>query len=188
MSPRYSISIRLGNAPTQHFDDFDVEFPSDETVDGLKMADDKAFFPQICRIAVLRSRIYSQCYSARALENKSTAYICETIHKLHSDLQDWKNNSQFDSLFKQRGGGEDFLAGFASAGLFLLYYNSLIMIHRLPLLINVVYQSRAGTVPDPDIRMIMNQSSSSAAVCVQAARDTLKLVNNLPWGDIAWIW
>ncbi|KAL4918969.1 fungal-specific transcription factor domain-containing protein [Aspergillus aurantiobrunneus] len=183
-----SISIRLGNAPTQQFDDFDVEFPSDETTEGLMMADDKAFFPQVCRIAVIRSRIYSHFYSARALQNKSTADICAMIHNLHAELQNWKSSSQFDTLFKQRGTGEDFLAGFASAGLFLIYYNSLIMIHRLPLLINFVYQSRIDSIPEFDLRLILNQSSSSAAVCVQAARDTLKLVNNLPWGDIAWIW
>ncbi|KAL2822723.1 fungal-specific transcription factor domain-containing protein [Aspergillus cavernicola] len=183
-----SLSIRLGNAPAQHFDDFDVEFPTNESVQGLMMADHKAFFPQVCRIAVIRSRIYSHFYSARALENKSTGDICEMVHKLHAELQEWKSNSQFDTLFKQRGTGEDFLAGFASAGLFFLYYNSLIMIHRLPLLINFIYQSRVGRVPELDLCLMLNQSSSSAAVCVQAARDTLKLVNNLPWGDIAWIW
>ncbi|KAL4885843.1 fungal-specific transcription factor domain-containing protein [Aspergillus karnatakaensis] len=183
-----SISIRLGNAPTQHFDDFDVDFPSDETSDCLIMADNKPFFPQICRLALIRSRIYHYFYSARALENKTTANICEMIHKLHAELQEWKSSSQFDTLFKQRGTGEDFLAGFASAGLFLLYYNSLIMIHRLPMLINFIYQSRSKNIPELDLRLILNQSSCSAAVCVQAARDTLKLVNNLPWGDVAWIW
>ncbi|KAL3475191.1 fungal-specific transcription factor domain-containing protein [Aspergillus californicus] len=183
-----NISIRLGNAPTQHFDDFDVEFPTDETMKGLMRTGNKAFFPQVCRIAVIRSRIYNQFYSARALENKSTTDICEVVHKFHAELQEWKNDSHFDTLFKQRGAGEDFLAGFASAGLFLLYYNSLIMIHRVPLLINYMYQSRADSIPEVDLRLMLNQSSSSAAICVQAARDTLKLVNNLPWGDIAWIW
>ncbi|KAL4926578.1 transcription factor domain-containing protein [Aspergillus undulatus] len=183
-----SISIRLGTAPTQHFDDFDVEIPSDETVHGLMMADNKAFFPQVCRIAVIRSRIYRHFYSARALENKSTADICEMVHNLHAELQEWKKTSQFETLIKQRGTDEDYLAGFASAGLFLMYYNSLIMIHRLPLMLNFVYQSRADSIPEIELRLMLKQSTSSAAVCVQAARDTLKLVNNLPWGDIAWIW
>jgi hypothetical protein len=39
-----------------------------------------------------------------------------------------------------------------------------------------------------DYRRIMREAVASTAICVQAARDTLKLVNNLPWGDIAWIW
>ncbi|KAL3446540.1 fungal-specific transcription factor domain-containing protein [Aspergillus insuetus] len=183
-----SISIRLGNAPTQHFDDFDIEIPSDDNAAGLVMADNKLFFPRLCRIAVLRSQIYRLFYSARALENKSTADICEMIHQLHAELDSWKSECHFDLLLKRRGSGEDFLAGFASAGLFLVYYNSLIMVHRLPMLINFIYQSRADSVPEFDLKLILSQSSSSAAICVQAARDTLKLVNNLPWGDIAWIW
>ncbi|KAL2813569.1 fungal-specific transcription factor domain-containing protein [Aspergillus granulosus] len=181
-----SISIRLGNAPAQRSDDFDVDFPSDENAEGLVMADNKLFFPRLCRMALLRSRIYQQFYSARALERKSTADICETIHQLHAELDSWK--SEYQILLKKRGPGEDFLSGFASAGLFLLYYNSLIMIHRLPMLINYQYQSRADTIAEFDLKLILNQSSTSAGVCVQAARDTLKLVNNLPWGDIAWIW
>ncbi|KAL4804782.1 fungal-specific transcription factor domain-containing protein [Aspergillus unguis] len=183
-----SISIRLGSAPTQHFDDFDVKIPSDKTVEGMIMTDNKAFFPQVCRIAVIRSRIYRHFYSAKALEGKSTADICETIHKLHADLQDWERSSRFHALFKAKGTNEDFLAGFASAGLFLMYYNSLIMVHRPSLMLNYMYHLRAESIPEFDLRLILNQSSSSAAVCVQAARDTLKLVNNLPWGDLAWIW
>ncbi|KAL4990278.1 fungal-specific transcription factor domain-containing protein [Aspergillus falconensis] len=182
-----SISIRLGSAPTQQLDDYDVEFPSDDT-EGLTLVDNKTVFPQLCRISVIRSRTYKHFYSARALENKSTADICETVHKLDAELQDWKSRSQFDTLLKQRGSGQDFLVGFASASLFLLYNNTLMMIHRIPMLINMVYQSRTGRIPELDLRLISNQSSSSAVLCVQAAREILKLINHLPWGDVAWIW
>lgn len=152
------------------------------------MANNKAFFPQLCRIAVIRSRIYDSFYSAKALERKTTNDFCETVHKLHTQLQQWKSNTCFDTLQKQRGSGDDYLGGFASAGLFLQYHNSLIMIHRFPLLISALYLSRADSIPEIDMRLILSQCSTSWAVCVQAARDTLKLVNNLPWGDIAWIW
>ncbi|RDW69031.1 transcription factor domain-containing protein [Aspergillus mulundensis] len=182
-----SISIRLGSAPTQQLDDYDVDFPSEET-EGLMIVDNKSVFPQICRVSVIRSRTYKHFYSARGLENKSTAEICETVHKLHADLQDWKRNSQFEALLRQRGSGEDFLAGFASAGLFLIYNNTLMMIHRIPMLMNFVYQSRTDSVPQIDMRLILNQSASSAIICVQAARDILKSINHLPWGDVAWIW
>ncbi|KAL6230423.1 hypothetical protein BDW75DRAFT_222787 [Aspergillus navahoensis] len=182
-----SISIRLGSAPTQQLDDYDVELPSDDT-EGLRLVDNKTVFPQICRISVIRSRTYRHFYSARALENKSTADICETVHKLNAELQDWKSRSQFDTLFKQRGSGQDFLVGFASASLFLLYNNTLMMIHRVPVLINFAYQSRAERIPELDLRLMFNQSSSSAVLCVQAAREILKLINHLPWGDVAWIW
>jgi hypothetical protein len=182
-----SISIRLGSAPTQQLDDYDVDFPSDDT-EGLMLVGNKTVFPQLCRISVIRSRTYKHFYSARALEDRSTADICETVHKLDAELQDWRSESQFDTLLKQRGSGQDFLVGFASASLFLLYNNTLMMIHRIPTLINFVYQSRAERIPELDLRLILNQSSSSAVLCVQAARDILNLINYLPWGDVAWIW
>jgi len=86
--------------------------------------------------------------------------------------------------------GEDFLFGFATAGLRLVYYNSLIMVHRVPLIVHFIH---ARHIPPErqkasDLRLIANQSAASATICLQAARDTLKLVNSLPWGDIAWIW
>ncbi|KKK26598.1 hypothetical protein ARAM_003843 [Aspergillus rambellii] len=183
-----STCIRLGSAPIQQFDDFDVGLPSEETGEDVLMPDNRPFFPRLCHIALIKSRIYRKLYSARALENKSVTEICEIVHDLHKELEGWRGPSQFDTLLKKRGSGDDFLVGFASAGLFLVYYNSLIMIHRLPLLINFAYQSNLDKVTHSDALLILSESSSSAAVCVQAARDTLKLVNNLPWGDIAWIW
>lgn len=86
--------------------------------------------------------------------------------------------------------GEDFLFGFATAGIRLVYYNLLIMVHRIPLIVHFVHARHIP--PDrqkaSDLRLIANQSATSATICLQAARDTLKLVNSLPWGDIAWIW
>lgn len=86
--------------------------------------------------------------------------------------------------------GEDFLFGFATAGLRLVYYNLLIMVHRIPLIVHFIHARHIP--PDrqkaSDLRLIANQSATSATICLQAARDTLKLVNSLPWGDIAWIW
>lgn len=86
--------------------------------------------------------------------------------------------------------GEDFLFGFATAGLRLIYYNLLIMVHRIPLIVHFIHARHIP--PDrqkaSDLRLIANQSATSAKICLQAARDTLKLVNSLPWGDIAWIW
>jgi hypothetical protein len=71
-----------------------------------------------------------------------------------------------------------------------VYFNSLILIHRMPLVIAFIYRQRlanGGSASD-DANLILRESSSSIAFCSEAARDTLRLVNNLPWGDIAWIW
>ncbi|KAI9924643.1 hypothetical protein MW887_006917 [Aspergillus wentii] len=185
-----STCIRAGNAPAQHSDDFDVDLPTDNTADGCPVGNNTSFFRQLCRLTVIKSRIYGKLYSAKALHNKSPVDVIGIVEELHAELEDWRVTSPFDSHVKQKGAGEDFLLGFASVGLQFVYYNSLIMIHRMPLIINFAYATHAqpGLECHFDPRVLNRQSSISNAYCVQAARDTLRLVNNMPWGDIAWIW
>ncbi|KAF9884810.1 hypothetical protein FE257_001226 [Aspergillus nanangensis] len=185
-----SVCIRSGNAPTQHPDDLDIGLPSRSPEDEFIMSSNSSFFYQICHMTVIKGRIYGRLYSAKALHNKSPTEVLEIVRELHQDLEEWKNASAFSQQLKQRGSGDDFLVGFATAGLQCLYYNSLIMIHRLPQIIHFAYSHRlaSGAHMRFDYKTILSESSASTAICVQAARDTLKLVNNLPWGDVAWIW
>ena len=153
-------------------------------------ARDSSFFRQLCQLTLIKSRVFSKLYSAKALENKAPEEIYNNIRELHEELEEWKRVNSFEFQMKQRGAGEDFLIGFASAGLQFVYYNTMIMIHRLPLMIQFAsaHYIAKGDTPPMDHDLIMREATASSAVCVQAARDTVRLVNNLPWGDIAWIW
>ncbi|KAL4891775.1 fungal-specific transcription factor domain-containing protein [Aspergillus ambiguus] len=185
-----SVCIRAGNAPTQPPDDFDIDLPAKHAEDEFIMSNNTSFFYQMCHMAVIKSRIYNRLYAAKALLNKSPWDVLEIVRGLHEDLEEWKRESAFNQSLSQRGSGDDFLVGFATAGLQCLYYNSLIMIHRLPLMMHYAYVHRlaSGSRMHFDYKKIMGEAAASSAICVQAARDTLRLVNNLPWGDIAWIW
>lgn len=154
------------------------------------MANNTSFFYQMCHMAVIKNRIYNRLYATKALLNKSPSEVLEIVRELHQDLEKWKSESAFSQSMGQRGPGDDFLVGFATAGLQCLYYNSLIIVHRLPQMMNFAYMHRLanGSRMPFDYKRIMREAVASTAICVQAARDTLKLVNNLPWGDIAWIW
>lgn len=137
---------------------------------------------------MIKSRIYHKLYSTRSLQ-KSPEEVSQTVKELHAELEEWKKANTFHCTPVQQAEGKDFLLGFATVGLQFVYYNSLIMIHRMPLVLNYYahyLESQAQLRFDPS--WFNNQSHISAAVCMQAARDTLKLVNNMPWGDIAWIW
>lgn len=182
--------MRSGSAPVQHIDDFDVDLPAEPVDDDCIVGDHKTFFRRLCRLTVIKSRICCKLYTTKALNDKSLTEIFQIVDELHAELEEWKKRSVFDVQLKLKPAGEDFLFGFATAGLRFVYYNSLIMIHRIPLIVHFIH---ARYIPPErqktsDLRRIANQSSASAMVCVQAARDTLKLVNSLPWGDIAWIW
>ncbi|KAF5860242.1 hypothetical protein ETB97_001776 [Aspergillus alliaceus] len=185
-----SACIRTGSSPAQHPDDFDIGFPEVDTENEFTMNDNASFFRQLCHLTLIKSRIYSRLYAAKALHKNSPKEIYKIVRELRDELEEWHNASPFTQRMKPRGAGEDFLIGFATAGLQFGYYNSMIMIHRLPLTIHFAYvrHSPVGVKWDVDRKTILNESSTASSICVQAARETLKLVNNLPWGDIAWIW
>lgn len=136
-------------------------------------------------MSLIKSRIYCRLYSAKALA-KPPGEIFQTVKELHAELEEWKKDYPFDEKPKLKVAEKDLLCGFASIGLHFVYYNALIMIHRIPLLLNYLITSRDE--PE-DLRSLSKaHAAKSSVICVQAARDTLKMVNNMPWGDIAWIW
>lgn len=167
----------------------DVDLPSEEDDDYL-VDNFQSFFRQLCRLTVVKGRICCKLNCTKALDNRSVGEIFQIIDGLNTELEEWKRNGIFDLQLKMKPAGEDFLFGFATAGLRLVYYNLLIMVHRIPLIVHFIHARHIP--PDrqkaSDLRLIANQSAASATICLQAARDTLKLVNSLPWGDIAWIW
>ncbi|KAJ5103255.1 hypothetical protein N7532_003784 [Penicillium argentinense] len=182
-----STCLRAGNAPSQHPDDFDVPLPEEleEEKKDSEVASNIPFFRQLCRMALIKSRIFCRLYSAKALL-KPPREIYQVVKELHAELEEWEKDYPFEEEPRQKVAETDFLFGFGSIGLRLVYYNALIMIHRIPLLLNYLISSRED--PEELKSLSKAQASKSAVICVQAARDTLKLVNNMPWGDIAWLW
>jgi hypothetical protein len=118
---------------------------------------------------------------------KPTREIYQAVRELHAELEDWKRDYPLNDEPKLQVAESDFLFGFASIGLHFAYYNALIMIHRVPLLLHYLVGQRGESPPELKLLSIAN-ASRSGVICVQAARDTLSMVNNMPWGDIAWIW
>lgn len=150
-----------------------------------EVSSDIPFFRQLCRMSLIKTRIYCQLYTAKALL-KPPHEIYQTVKALHAELEEWKRDYPLSEEPKLKVAEADFLFGFATIGLHYVYYNALIMIHRIPLLLNFMVSSRDE--PGDLKSLSKSYASKSAVICVQAARDTLRLMNNMPWGDIAWIW
>ncbi|KAI3271328.1 transcriptional regulator family: Fungal Specific TF [Penicillium roqueforti] len=181
-----STCLRIGNAPSQHQDDFDVPLP--EELEGDKhgeTASNIPFFRELCLMSLIKSHIYSRLYSVKALE-KSPAEIYKTIKELYAELEEWKRKSPTLTGPKIKHTERDFLFGFASIGLHFVYHNAVIMIHRVPIFLNYMITARKESEQVKSISKA--HALKSAAIGAQAARDTLKVVNNMPWGDIAWTW
>lgn len=181
-----STCLRAGNAPSQHPDDFDVPLPQEMPEDrDPELSSNIPFFRQLCRMALIKTRIYCRLYTANALF-KPPREIYRTVKELHAELEEWRKDYPFDEEPKRKGAEKEFLYGFAGIGLHFIYYNALIMIHRIPLVLNHLVSSREDSEGLEPISK--SQAAKSGAICVKAARDTLKMVNDMPWGDIAWIW
>jgi hypothetical protein len=118
---------------------------------------------------------------------RPTREIYQAVKELHAELENWKKDYPLNDEPKLQVADSDFLFGFASIGLHLVYHNALIMIHRIPLLLHYLVGQREESPPELKLLSIAN-ASRSGVICVQAARDTLNMVNNMPWGDIAWLW
>ncbi|CAI7664438.1 unnamed protein product [Penicillium bialowiezense] len=181
-----STCLRIGNAPSQHPDDFDVPLPEEMESDKLDGTPNKiTFFRQMCRMSVIKGRIYSRLYSAKALL-RPPIEIYRTVKELHAELEEWNLDSPPLSDHQVKTEERDFLYGFAALGLRFVYYNALIMIHRVPLFINYIVTAR--NEPEKLQALSKAHAAKSGAIGAQAARETLKLINNMPWGDIAWTW
>ncbi|KAJ6021778.1 hypothetical protein N7540_007282 [Penicillium herquei] len=182
-----STCLRAGNAPSQHPDDFDVPLPQETEDDNdPEVSSNISFFCQLCRMCVIKSRIYCRLYTAKALQ-KPPHELYKCVSDLHIELEAWKEDYPFTEVPVMRGAESDFLFGFASIGLHFVYYNAQIMIHRMPLLLNYLIPSRENE-PDGLKSYRKARASKSAAICATAARNTLKLVHNMPWGEISWLW
>lgn len=186
-----STCLRVGNAPSQHPDDFDVGLPEDMNgEEDSSVSTNTMFFRQLCLLTVIRSRIYSQLYTNAALR-RPPKEIYNTVKDLHVELEQWKHQYPFKEPKRNVDESESLFA-FASVGVHFIYYNAVIMIHRVPLLLKYAYSRTQPNVSGKrqnDMKALSDtEASKSAVICVQAARDTLTLVNNMPWGNIAWIW
>ncbi|KAJ5163086.1 Transcription factor [Penicillium coprophilum] len=181
-----STCLRLGNAPSQHQDDFDVPLPEElESDKHGETASNIPFFRQLCRMALIKSHIYSRLYSATAL-TKPPVEIYRTVKELDAELEEWKGENPSLTEPDMKHTERDFLFDFASIGLHFVYQNALIMIHRVPIFLN--YMITASKESEKVVAISKAHASKSSAISSQAARDTLKVVNNMPWGDIAWTW
>lgn len=181
----FSSCLRVGNAPSQHPDDFDTPLPQEiDDDDDSDLSIDIPFFRQTCRMSLIKTRIYCRLYSTKSLVRPPNE-IYQTVKELRAELEEWKKDFPFPEEPKLKVSEADFSFGFTSFGLPFVYYNALIMIHRIPLLLSFLISAREA--PEDLKTLSKAEESRSAVICVKAARDTLRLVNNMPWGDIAWV-
>ncbi|EED16376.1 conserved hypothetical protein [Talaromyces stipitatus ATCC 10500] len=193
------IGIKTGRGYLQHPDDSDVALPGEDAKafgdfqNGCRWS--IKLFRSICSHSVLVSNIYRELYTTKAFY-KSFPEVCETVTNLSDQLREWKREYSCLSYTPPKSkesndlNREEEVKIIAHISEKLTYLNSLILINRMPLLFEVAAQK--GAHPDRDAKTrIKNISATSRhhhLICLHAARDSLQLLERLPWRDVGFSW
>jgi hypothetical protein len=187
--------MNVGMAALQDHEDYDVDLPSEVPAEDSGGQDCGARYLRIlCRLTLIKSRIYKELYSTKAF-GKSSSEVRAAVYGLDAELEKWKRDNPYMDVLSSSSSptgaaGKEDVELIAKIGQRLAYYNSLIVVHRMPFLHEVVEWSSLHPDSDSniDFKTVFAESYGSVEVCVQAARDSLKLIDLLPWRDVGYAW
>lgn len=175
----------------QHFDDLDpslLEFFKKNTSYFPENDDGLVFFRGLGSLTIITSRTIQRLYSKRGTNKLMNIY--ESIADLNAQLEEWRRKLplRIHSLYEPKE--FSFPTSMARVTLQLCYYQVLTLINRVPLLLEL-HSSRngqrqgwsQGCYEAPQI-----DQTSEAAICLDAARETLKLIKDIPCKDHCWTW
>lgn len=191
-----SIGIKTGRGYLQHPDDSDVDLPGEDphAFNALQTGCmwSVKLFRSTCTHAVLLSSIYRELYATKAFY-KSFPEVCKTVTKLSDQLRDWKREYSCLSYTPPKSkeskdlNRDEEVKIVAHISEKLGYLNSIILINRMPLLFEIAALKR--TYPSRDAsKHVSATSRHHSLICLHAARDSLKLLDRLPWRDIGFSW
>ncbi len=183
-------SLRLSQPPLLYDDDLKINLPSKQPEDGLGyiQSNDGSSTINLFRmrvlLAIIEGRIYSKLYSSRA-QTQSPQERSQAVKQLELMLDDWKHNIPFE--FRS----DSLAQSLAKSNilhmviLHLCYFNCLTMLHGVSLqntkwTTGVLKYSLQGS--DADL------SNPAHAICVSAARASMRLIHLIPRGNYACIW
>ena len=191
-----SIGIKTGRGYLQHPDDSDVDLPGEDPQAFNDLQNGCMWsiklFRSTCTHAVLVSSIYRELYATKAFY-KSFPEVCKTVTKLSDQLREWKREysclsytppKSKESKDLNRAEEVKIVAHISEK---LCYLNSIILINRMPLLFEIAALKRTHPKRDA-IKHVSATSRHHSLICLHAARDSLKLLDRLPWRDVGFSW
>ena len=178
-------ALRSGRSSCINDDECNVELPDEDPLDGvgnLPLDNGKAkfnFFRAQVRFAVIESKALMQLYSAKATK-QSDGELLNTIGHLDGELEEWKDSvpAEFRPDDGQSATPQNKITHVV--GLHFAYFNCLTAIHRrsahrgywtswLP----------NSALAGPNARPANPRTFDSVAVCVSAARSSIKMIELL---------
>lgn len=175
----------------QHFDDLDPSLSEsfkEITQIYAKNDTDWGFFCGLCSLTVITSRTIQRLYS-KSITNLRIN-ISDTMKDLNAQLEEWRRKVplRIHSLYEPKE--SKFSTSLARVRLQLCYYQVLTLINRFPLLLEFQRSPDGQTLRWSHARSEPSETNLAleASICINAARETLKLVKDIPHKEDYWIW
>lgn len=184
-----SISIHSGLSPVQNLDDLDLDLPNADSEDGSETDWSTPFFRISCQHTLIRFKIYQELYSSRAL-GKPLTDLQRAVDELNMELESWRRENPYlrsKSSVKTFLDTEQELKIVSICSQWLAYNNSLILINRVPLIHEVVLRKGPLTTLN-DFSSFSSNAQKGNWTCIQAARDSLKILQGLPSREMGCSW
>lgn len=189
----FSISLRSGRPAAQDDDDMNIGLPSEEPADqvGTIMVGEGStvgpgsagrrvnLFRKLCEFSQIQSQVYKRLYAERA-SRQSDSELLSTIGDLDKQLEDWKDSMPPD-VRPEHEIKVPLPYALTLMILHFAYYNCLTTIHRTSILHGswTARRSNASATDQPD-QALNPRVFMSAALCVNAARASIMLLDKLP--------
>lgn len=171
-----------------------VELPGEDPPDNIgniPLADGKGkinLFRLMCTFAIIQSKVYKQLYSVKA-SRQTDSELLYSIGELDKELEEWKDGIPLDFRPEHEIKASHSPLILNVVVLHFAYYNCLMTIHRMSIH-HGYWTSRLSNfaIKGLNVRALNSRVFSSAALCVQAARASIDLLQYIPNGDSACVW
>ena len=184
-------SLRMGCPMAQDDDDMNVDLPKEFPADNLGMVSlpdgngQINLFRVMSELALIESKVYKRLFSVDATR-QSEEEILYRIGDLDHELEEWRESLppefQPESDLDVSNTAVDHHIAFLS----LAYFNCLNSIHRMSVPVDY-WTSGVSRTPQGE-KPFNPRVFSSGAICVDAARATIRLIKFVPEGDYGFIW
>lgn len=187
------LCVRTGIPILQDDDDMDVDLPDEHPEDGLgilTLDNDEghvAIFRLMAQFSMIEAKVHRELYSTKAAA-KTWEEVLDTVGQLDSELEDWKEAIPIQCQPEYEVKMSNSPLSLHLIQMHFAYYNCLRTIHKASVIGNPMSRSDKTSWQKTDVAALNARLQSSVAMCLSAARASVRLVRSLPLQDLGFVW
>jgi hypothetical protein len=186
------LCVRTGIPVLQDDDDMDVDLPDENPEDGLGILTldngegNINIFRLMAQFSMIEAKVHRELYSTKAAA-KTWEEVLIRVGELDSELEDWKEAIPIECQPEYEVKMSSSPFSLHVIEMHFAYYNCLRTIHKASIIANPMSKSE-GSWKKTDISSLNSRLQSSVAMCLSAARASVRMVRSLPLQDVGFVW